>query len=186
MWLLPISMLVTTTILAIPLSRYLAWIMDGKYHAPRWLRWFEKRLDSGPQNWKQYTASLLIFNSVLFVFGYIVLSLQPWMPLNPRRQRDAGADHDLSHGGSFMTNTDLQHYSGDVAFSNFSQIFFCHHQLLSVGIDRVLRLDRDHSRFSKRQAARKLLRRHVARGGVHVRAGFACHRRCCSFSRACR
>ena len=26
---------------------------------------------------------------------------------------------------SFMTNTDLQHYSGDQTFSNFSQIFFC-------------------------------------------------------------
>ena len=26
---------------------------------------------------------------------------------------------------SFSTNTDIQHYSGDVAFSNFSQIFFC-------------------------------------------------------------
>src|SRR5262249_62417598 len=25
---------------------------------------------------------------------------------------------------SFMTNTNLQHYSGDVHFSNFSQIFF--------------------------------------------------------------
>ena len=34
MWLLPISMLVFTTLLSIPLSRYLAWIMDGKYHAP--------------------------------------------------------------------------------------------------------------------------------------------------------
>ena len=45
--------------------------------------WFERRLDSGPQDWKQYTASLLVFNIVLFVFGYIVLSLQPWMPLNP-------------------------------------------------------------------------------------------------------
>ncbi len=26
---------------------------------------------------------------------------------------------------SFMTNTDLQHYSGDQHFSNFTQIFFC-------------------------------------------------------------
>jgi len=32
MWLLPISMLVTTVALAIPLSRYLAWIMNGEYH----------------------------------------------------------------------------------------------------------------------------------------------------------
>ena len=33
MWFLPISILVATTILAVPLSRYLAWIMNGKYKA---------------------------------------------------------------------------------------------------------------------------------------------------------
>jgi len=125
MWFLPVSMLVTTTLLAIPLSRYLAFIMDGKYHAPRMLRWFEKRLDTGPQNWKQYTASLLIFNSVLFVFGYVVLSLQPWMPLNPQGKGMLAPTTILHSVVSFMTNTDLQHYSGDVHFSNFSQIFFC-------------------------------------------------------------
>ena len=100
MWFLPISILVTTTLLAVPLSRYLAWIMDGKYHAPRLLRWFEERLDSGPQNWKQYTVALLVFNTVLFVFGFVVLALQPWMPLNPRGQRHAGADDDLPHASS--------------------------------------------------------------------------------------
>jgi len=42
-----------------------------------------KVLDSGPQNWKQYTASLLVFNAVLFIFGFLVLALQPFMPLNP-------------------------------------------------------------------------------------------------------
>jgi K+-transporting ATPase ATPase A chain len=125
MWFLPISMLVTTTLLAIPLSWYLAWIMDGKYHAPRLLHWFEERLDTGPQNWKQYTASLLIFNSVLFVFGYVVLSLQPWMPLNPQGKGMLAPTTILHSVVSFMTNTDLQHYSGDVHFSNFSQIFFC-------------------------------------------------------------
>ena len=125
MWFLPISMLVTTTILAIPLSKYVAWIMDGKYHPPRVFRWFESKLNLGPQNWKQYTASLLIFNSILFVFGYIVLSLQPWMPLNPQG-RGMLAPTTIFHSVvSFMTNTDLQHYSGDQHFSNFSQIFFC-------------------------------------------------------------
>jgi len=83
MWFLPISILITTTILAIPLGRYLAWIMDGKYKAPKIFHWFEARLDSGPQNWKQYTASLLVFNTVLFIFGFLVLALQPFMPLNP-------------------------------------------------------------------------------------------------------
>ncbi len=99
--------------------------MDGKYHAPRMLRWFEKRLDTGPQNWKQYTASILLFNTVLFVFGYVVLSLQPWMPLNPQGKGMLAPTTILHSVVSFMTNTDLQHYSGDVHFSNFSQIFFC-------------------------------------------------------------
>ncbi len=125
MWFLPISMLVCTTLLAIPLSKYLAWIMDGKYHAPGFLRWFERQLDSGEQNWKQYTASMLIFNTVLFVFGFAVLALQPWMPLNGLG-RGMLAPTTIFHSVvSFMTNTDLQHYSGDQHFSNFSQIFFC-------------------------------------------------------------
>src|SRR5258707_7709393 len=125
MWLLPISILVVTTLLAIPLSKYLAWIMDGKYRPLPFVRWIEARLSSGPQNWKQYTASLLLFNTVLFVFGFVVLCLQPWMPLNDLG-RGMLAPTTIFHSVvSFMTNTDLQHYSGDQHFSNFSQIFFC-------------------------------------------------------------
>ena len=125
MWFLPISILITTTILAIPLGRYLAWIMDGKYKAPKIFHWFEARLDSGPQNWKQYTASLLVFNTVLFVFGFLILALQPIMPLNPLGRGMLSPTTIFHSAISFMTNTDLQHYSGDQHFSNFSQIFFC-------------------------------------------------------------
>ena len=124
MFFLPITMLVTTALLAVPLSIYLAWIMDGKYHAPRLLAWFERRLYTGAQDWKQYTASLLIFNTVLFVFGFAVLSLQPWMPLNPQGKGMLSPTTIFHSVVSFITNTDLQHYSGDVHFSNFSQIFF--------------------------------------------------------------
>jgi potassium-transporting ATPase potassium-binding subunit len=124
MWLLPISILVATTILAVPLSRYLAWLMNGKYRAPGLLRWFESKLNSGPQNWKQYTASMIIFNTVLFVFGFAVLALQPWLPLNSLGRGMLEPTTIFHSVISFMTNTDLQHYSGDQHFSNFSQIFF--------------------------------------------------------------
>jgi len=124
MWILPIAMLVVTVLLAIPLSRYMTRIMDGKYRAPGFLRWFEDRLNSGSQNWKQYTFSLLIFNTVLFVFGFIVLALQPWMPLNPQHKGMLSPTTIFHTVVSFMTNTDVQHYSGDVHFSNFTQIFF--------------------------------------------------------------
>jgi K+-transporting ATPase ATPase A chain len=123
-WILPLSLLAAATLIAFPLSRYMAWIMDGKYRPLPILGWFERRLDSGPQNWKQYTISLLLFNTLLFVYGYVVLSLQPWMPLNPDGKGMIFPTTIFQAVTSFMTNTDLQHYSGEQVLSNFSQIFF--------------------------------------------------------------
>jgi len=124
MWTLPLIILVTAIAVSIPLSRYMAWVMDGRYRTPRPLRWFESKVDSGPQDWKQYTVALLVFNAVLFVFGFIVLSLQPLMPLNPLGRGMLAPSTIFNTVISFMTNTNLQHYSGDQHFSNFSQIFF--------------------------------------------------------------
>ncbi len=123
-WALPTAILVSTTILAFPLSRYLAWIMDEKYRVPRVFRLFEERLNSGAQNWKEYVGSILLFNTVLFLFGFLVLALQPWMPLNGDAKGMLAPSTIFHSVVSFMTNTDLQHYSGDQHFSNFSQIVF--------------------------------------------------------------
>jgi K+-transporting ATPase ATPase A chain len=124
MWTLPILLLAVTILLSIPLSRYFAWIMDGRYRAPRFLRWFEERLNSGQQDWKQYTLALLVFNTMLFVFGFVVLCLQPIAPLNPLGRGILAPSTIFNTVISFMTNTNLQHYSGDQHLSNFSQIFF--------------------------------------------------------------
>jgi len=124
MWTLPILLLAVTILVSIPLSRYFAWIMEGRYRAPGWLAWFEKRLDSGEQDWKQYAVAMLVFNAVLFVFGYIVLCLQPIAPLNPLGRGILAPSAIFNTVISFMTNTNLQHYSGDQHLSNFGQIFF--------------------------------------------------------------
>jgi len=110
MWLLPISLLVAMVALSIPVSRYAAWIMEGQYRAPSVLRWCEERIDSGPQNWKQYTIALLVFNATLFAYGFIVLALQPLMPLNPRGLGMLEPTTIFNTVESFMTNTNLQHY----------------------------------------------------------------------------
>jgi K+-transporting ATPase ATPase A chain len=68
---------------------------------------------------------LLIFNTLLFVFGFLVLAFQQWMPLNPDGKVMLAPSTIFHSVVSFMTNTDLQHYSGDQHLSNFSQIFFC-------------------------------------------------------------
>lgn len=123
-WSLPFLLLATATVVAFPLSRYMAWIMDGKYRPRKPFLWFEQHLDSGPQNWKQYAGSLLLFNTLMFVFGFLVLALQPWTPLNPDSKTLLAPSTIFHSVVSFMTNTDLQHYAGEQHLSNFSQIFF--------------------------------------------------------------
>jgi K+-transporting ATPase ATPase A chain len=125
LWIIPIGLLLAATLCAIPLSRYFAWIMDGKFRPPRWLRFFEKALDTGEQTWKSYAVSLIVFNAGLFVTGFVVLALQPWMPMNQDHKGMLAPTTIFNSVVSFMTNTNLQHYAGDVNLSNFSQIFFC-------------------------------------------------------------
>lgn len=130
MWLLPLLIVATTVLLSIPVGRCLAKIMDGRYTPPAPLRWIEARLNSGPQNWKQYAIALLVFNTLMFVFGYLVLAVQGVMPLNQRDSAFPDGKLMLSPTTifntvtSFLTNTNLQHYSGEQHLSYFSQLVF--------------------------------------------------------------
>ncbi len=124
MWTLPLLIVVVSVALSVPVGFYLAWIMDGRYRAPRWLGWLEDRLQTGQQNWKQYVVSLLLFNTVMFLFGFLVLALQPHLPLNPDGKKMLGPTTIFNSVTSFLTNTNLQHYSGEQHFSYFSQMTF--------------------------------------------------------------
>jgi K+-transporting ATPase ATPase A chain len=121
-WLLPILTVGVTVALSIPVGRYLAWVMDGHWQAPRWLRWIEGGLDTGPQNWKQYVIAMLLFNTVMFVFGYAVLAVQADAPLNPDQQKVLAPPTVFHTASSFVTNTNLQHYAGEQHLSYFSQL----------------------------------------------------------------
>ncbi|MFO0964893.1 MAG: potassium-transporting ATPase subunit KdpA [Gemmataceae bacterium] len=121
-WLLPALIILVTVLLSIPMSRYLAWILDGKYRLPRWLAWIEGRLDTGPQNWKQYTVALLFFNTVMFLVAFAFLALQTMLPLNPDKMKMLSPTTIFNTAVSFLTNTNLQHISGEQHLSYFSQL----------------------------------------------------------------
>ena len=70
MWILPLLVVGTTIVLAIPLGLCMARIFDGRFHGPSWLRWVEARMDTGPQSWKQYAVALLYFNVAIFIVGF--------------------------------------------------------------------------------------------------------------------
>ncbi|HEY3963469.1 MAG TPA: potassium-transporting ATPase subunit KdpA [Planctomycetaceae bacterium] len=145
MWTLPILILASTFVLAVPLGLYMARIFDGRLRLPGWLRWIEEKVDTGPQNWKQYCAAFMLFNIVTFVVGFTVLSLQPYLPLNPDGKAMLSPSMIFHTAVSFMTNTNQQHYSGEVHLSYFSQLFFiCWKQILSpiIGLAALLAIIR--------------------------------------------
>src|SRR5699024_10931352 len=72
-------------------------------------------------NWKQYAVALLATNGVMLLIGYAILRLQALPVFNPN---GIGAmEETLSFNTiiSFMTNTNLQHYSGESGLSYMSQ-----------------------------------------------------------------
>jgi K+-transporting ATPase ATPase A chain len=74
MWIFPSAVVALLIGLSFPLGRYLEWIIEGRYPAPSWLSRLERRLDTGPQNWKQYAFSLIWFDAFLFAAGFVLLS----------------------------------------------------------------------------------------------------------------
>lgn len=73
-------------------------------------------------NWKQYALHLLTTNAVMVFIGYLVLRLQGILFANPNGIE--GMEPTLSFNTiiSFMTNTNLQHYSGESGLSYLSQM----------------------------------------------------------------
>lgn len=88
--------------------------------------------------WRQYAVAFLTFNLALFILSFGLLYAQPRMPLNPDGKGSLGAlgykdSAGIDHPGadtavvfntvcSFVTNTNLQHYSGEQNLSYFSQL----------------------------------------------------------------
>lgn len=73
-------------------------------------------------NWWQYAVALLTTNAAMIFIGYLILRIQSISILNPNGI--ASMEETLSFNTiiSFMSNTNLQHYSGESGLSYFSQL----------------------------------------------------------------
>jgi K+-transporting ATPase ATPase A chain len=128
-FLIPAIIIAATIALAWPLGRYMRWAMDPEDPGRNRLRYegtcvaILGRGAGRGQNWKQYCISMLAFNVVMFVFAYVVLTTQQWLPLNPEGKQGLEPSLAFNTAASFTSNTNLQHYSGEVSLSYFSQLF---------------------------------------------------------------
>src|SRR5579884_2568915 len=126
-------------ILTKPLGKFMAGVFEGKR---TWLHPLLRPLErliyklsgireDAEQRWTQYTASLLVFSLVSFLFVYLIQRLQGFLPLNPMHFSTAHApsnataitpDLAFNTATSFLTNTNWQAYGGESTLSYFVQV----------------------------------------------------------------
>ncbi len=136
-----ILMFATVVALAIPLGRYIGKVFNYEN------TWFDSIFNPLDQlffklgginptkemNWKQHLVALLIINVVWFVLAMLVLTNMSWLPLNPDQNPSMSADLAFNTSVSFVTNTNLQHYSGESGISYFGQLILMLWQFISAG-----------------------------------------------------
>lgn len=73
-------------------------------------------------SWKKYAVSLILTNLVLAGTGYLILRMQTWLPFNPNGIGNMEPTLTFNTAISFITNTNLQDYSGETGLSYFAQM----------------------------------------------------------------
>lgn len=115
--------------LAIPLGKYISKAMGGeKVFLSKLVRPCENviykalRIDPAAEmGWKKYLLCALAFNAFGLAVLFAILMLQGVLPWNPQGFGGMSWHLAFNTAVSFVTNTNWQTYSGEVALSNFSQ-----------------------------------------------------------------
>lgn len=91
---------------------------------------------SKEMNWKQQMAAMLAINMIWFLLGMFILMNQGWLPLNPDHNPGQSPDLAFNTAISFITNCNLQDYSGETGVSYLSQLhlMFLHFVSAATGM----------------------------------------------------
>ena len=136
-----ILMYAAVVAMAIPLGRYIGKVFNNE---KTWLDKIFNPLDkifyklsgintSREMNWKQHLVALLTINLFWFLLCMFVLMNMGWLPLNPDANPSMSADLAFNTSISFISNTNLQHYSGETGMSYLGQLIVMLFQFISAG-----------------------------------------------------
>lgn len=125
-----ILLLVVVIVLAYPLGKYLAAIMQNReMKIDPIFNWIEKPiyavLGTNPKigmNVKTYSLSFVLSCLVLGAVTWVLFMTQASLPFNPNNAPNMSWDLALHTMISFLTNTNQQHYSGQAQLSYLSQM----------------------------------------------------------------
>lgn len=135
-----ILMIITVIILSVPLGKYIANVFTNKKNWSDWLfnpvdKLFYKVGGVDPaieMNWKQHIYALLTINIIWFLISMFILTNMSWLPLNPDNNPSMSGDLAFNTSVSFITNTNLQHYSGETGLSYLGQLTMMLWQFISA------------------------------------------------------
>jgi K+-transporting ATPase ATPase A chain len=136
-----IFMFAVLLLLAIPLGKYMGKVFSNEKTWPDLLfdpldKMFYKAGGINPSkemNWKQHLVALLTINLFWFLLAMFVLTNMSWLPINPDGTPSMSGDLAFNTAVSFITNTNLQHYSGETGMSYFGQLTLMLWQFISAG-----------------------------------------------------
>ena len=124
-----ILFLIVFMILVIPMGKYLYQVANcEKAFGDRIFNKVDNtiykifKIDKEGMNWKQYVLALIITNAVMIFAGYLILRIQGIGFFNPSEIGGMEASLSFNTIISFMTNTNLQHYSGESGLSYLAQM----------------------------------------------------------------
>lgn len=134
-----VAMFIITLLLAVPLGRYMGKVFNGER---TWLDTILNPLDKlffklggiNPRvemTWQQNLVALLLINLVWFLVSMFGLMNMSWLPLNPDGNPSMSADLAFNTTISFISNTNLQHYSGESGVSYLGQMLLMLFQFIS-------------------------------------------------------
>jgi len=113
-----------------PLGIYMAHVFQGErvFLSPV-LRPVERgvyrlcRIDAARETgWQSYAFAVIAFSLAGFVYLYVLLRVQAYLPLNPQGFGNLAPDLAWNTAVSFMTNTNWQFYSGESTLSYLTQM----------------------------------------------------------------
>jgi potassium-transporting ATPase potassium-binding subunit len=91
------------------------------------------------QDWKIYTAGMLLFSAAGMALLYMIERLQDRLPLNPNGMAPVDPLLAFNTAASFATNTNWQNYAGETTMSYFTQMAgLAFHNFVSAATGIVL------------------------------------------------
>jgi K+-transporting ATPase ATPase A chain len=119
-----------TVLLAFPLGKYIAKVFKGERTITDFLNPVERLIfrlcgidPTKKMNWKEFLKAMLTINSLWFVYAFVMFLLQGRLPLNPDGNPGMTPDLGFNTAASFITNTNLQDYSGETGVTYLTQLF---------------------------------------------------------------